>query len=78
MVKLQTYFLQEVMIMKGIVKWYNIRKGYGFIEGEDGKDIFVHKTAVPFWTIFLNAGDRVEYLTEFSDKGRKATRLKML
>ena len=64
--------------MKGIVKWYNIRKGYGIIKGEDGRDIFVHKTAVPFWTIFLNVGDRVEYMTENSNKGRKATKLKIL
>ena len=64
--------------MKGIVKWYNIRKGYGFIQGEDGRDIFVHKTDVPFWTIFLNVGDRVEYMTEISNKGRKATKLKIL
>ncbi len=45
--------------MKGIVKWYNIRKGYGFIQGEDGNDVFVHKTAIPFWTIFLTTGERV-------------------
>ena len=64
--------------MKGIVKWYNIRKGYGIIKGEDGRDIFVHKTAVPFWTIFLNVGDRVEYMAENSNKGRKATKLKIL
>jgi len=64
--------------MKGIVKWYNIRKGYGIIQGEDGRDIFVHKTAVPFWTIFLNVGDRVEYMTEISNKGKKATKLKIL
>lgn len=72
------YFLKEVMIMKGIVKWYNIRKGYGFIQGEDGNDVFVHKTAIPFWTIFLTTGERVEYNPERSKSGIIATKLKML
>ena len=64
--------------MKGTVRCYNIRKGYGFIKGEDGRDIFVHKTAIPFWSIFLNVGDRVEYMTEISSRGLKATQLKIL
>jgi CspA family cold shock protein len=33
--------------MKGKIKWYNARKGFGFIEVEDGKDVFVHKTSIP-------------------------------
>ena len=32
--------------MKGKIKWYNSRKGYGFIEGEDKKDIFVHRNSI--------------------------------
>ena len=39
--------------MKGKVKWYNIKQGYGFINGEDGIDVFVHKSDIPFWTIYL-------------------------
>jgi CspA family cold shock protein len=62
--------------MKGIVKWYNIRKGYGVIQSENGSEVFVHKTALPFWTIFLNSGDIVEYLPENTKKGLKATKLK--
>jgi CspA family cold shock protein len=32
--------------MKGTVKWFNDRKGFGFIEGEDEKDIFVHRNSL--------------------------------
>ena len=64
--------------MKGIVKWYNIKQGYGFIEGEDGENVFIHKSEIPFWTIFLNKGDKVEYNKENTIKGLKAIELKLL
>lgn len=32
--------------MSGICKWFNNEKGYGFLTGEDGKDVFVHYTAI--------------------------------
>ncbi len=64
--------------MKGIVKWYNIKQGYGFIKGEDGKDIFFHKSDIPFWTIFLNKGDEIEYSQEYTKNGLKAINLKLI
>ena len=64
--------------MIGTVKWYDIQKGYGFIGGVDGNDVFVHKNEVPFWSIFLSTGDKVEYIPENSIKGIKATKLKIL
>ncbi|MFH1101179.1 MAG: cold shock domain-containing protein [Methanobacteriota archaeon] len=64
--------------MIGIVTWYNVQKGYGFIKGEDGKRVFVHKSEVPFWNIFLNKGDKVEYEIQDSQKGIKATNMKIL
>ena len=64
--------------MYGIVKWYNIKQCYGFIKGNDGEDVFVHKNEVPFWTIFLKAGDKVEYKKEYSKKGIKAKEIKLI
>ena len=63
--------------MKGKVKWYNARKGFGFILGEDGKDIFVHRSEVPDGT-YLNEEDPVEYETEDTDKGLQAKNVKKL
>jgi CspA family cold shock protein len=63
--------------MKGTIKWYDPGKGYGFILGEDGKDIFVHSTALPTETDIAE-NDQVEYQVENSDRGQKATKVKMV
>ncbi len=63
--------------MKGKIKWYNARKGFGFILGEDGKDIFVHRSEIPDG-IYLNEEDPVEYETEDTDKGPQAKNVKKL
>lgn len=64
--------------MKGIVKFYDIRKGFGFIRGDDGHTIFVHKSAIPFFDIFLLPGEIVEYQIDTSDKGPKAVDIKKI
>jgi len=63
--------------MQGTVKWYNPRKSYGFIEIEEGKDVFVHQNALPEGT-FLNEGDSVEFDLEQSPKGPQAINVKKL
>ena len=61
--------------MKGTVKWYNSMKGFGFIAGEDGKEVFVHRTSVPA-DVILNEGDQVEYDVEDSERGQRAVNIK--
>ena len=64
--------------MKGIVTYYDIRKGYGFIRGDDRQTVFVHKTAIPFFDIFLLPGEPVEYQIHTTDKGPKAIDVKKI
>jgi CspA family cold shock protein len=55
---------------KGIVKWFNEKRGYGFIKQEDGPDIFVHFTSITmpgFKT--LAEGDEVNFDIEDGDRG---------
>lgn len=61
--------------MKGTVKWYNARKGYGFIQSENNEDVFVHRTAIPM-EIALTEGDQVEFDIEESERGPQAKNIK--
>ena len=63
--------------MNGTVKWYNSGKGYGFIQGEDEKEVFVHRSAIPNGT-YLNEGDKVEYEIEDTERGPSAKDVKKL
>lgn len=65
------------MMSKGIIKWFNNEKGYGFITGSVDEDIFVHYTAIKqdgYKT--LSEGQIVEFNLIKTDKGLQATNVK--
>jgi CspA family cold shock protein len=59
---------------KGTVKWFNDQKGYGFITPENGKDVFVHHSAIQGEGYkSLAEGQQVEFNIEKGPKGEQAT-----
>ena len=65
---------------KGTVKFFNEKKGYGFITKEDGNDVFVHFTSIESEDDFktLKEGQAVEFDIESDDRGDKAVNVKLV
>jgi CspA family cold shock protein len=64
--------------MNGRVKWYNIKKGYGFILGDDGNEVFVHKSDLSFWAVFLKKDEMISYNVEQTSQGLQAKQIRVL
>ena len=60
-------------MQQGTVKWFNAKKGYGFISDEEGKDVFVHFSALNMGGFKeLKDGERVEFEVVEGEKGPQA------
>lgn len=65
--------------MRGKVKWFNEKKGFGFITTEEGTDIFVHFSSIVGEGFkSLDEGDNVEFTVEKGVKGYQATSVKVI
>ena len=63
----------------GTVKWFNDSKGFGFIEQEDGPDVFVHHSAINASGFkSLNEGDQVSFDIEQGQKGPAAANVSVI
>ena len=62
----------------GKVKWYDAEKGFGFISGDDGEDVFLHANALPSGTSTLKGGTRVEFGVVEGRRGAQALQVQVL
>lgn len=62
----------------GKVKWFNPDKGFGFLSGDEGEDVFVHRDALPEGITELKPGQRVEFGIVQGRKGNQALSIRVL
>ena len=64
-------------LMKGKVKMFNTERGFGFITGDDAKDVYVHTSSIEGGAA-LAPGDAVEYDVEAGERGPRAKNVKKI
>jgi CspA family cold shock protein len=62
----------------GKVKWFNAEKGFGFLASDEGDEVFVHASTLPFGVSDLKPGTRVEFGVAEGRKGKQALSLTVL
>jgi len=68
----------ENLMMDGTVRWFDQKKGYGFICNQDGSEVFVHYTGFENKNTKLRDGDKVSFEISQGEKGPRAQRVSLL
>ena len=67
------FFKEVITVISGTVKWFDDRRGFGFIQQDGGGDVFVHHSAINMSGFkSLTEGDKVEFEVEQGNKGPAA------
>ena len=62
----------------GVVKWFDVKKGYGFIKRDEGNDVFVHYSAIQGGGYrSLDEGSRVSFVVQTGQKGLQAAEVEL-
>ena len=69
--------MKDGELMKGKVKMFNAERGFGFITGDDSKDVYVHVSSIEGGAA-LASGDSVEYDVESGERGLRAKNVKKI
>jgi CspA family cold shock protein len=76
---LKLFWKEDVTMTNGTVKWFNDRRGFGFIEQQNGPDVFVHHSGIVSNGFkSLDEGDQVTFDIEQGPKGPSATNVKTI
>jgi CspA family cold shock protein len=76
---MRTFRKEVITLAEGIVKWFDARKGYGFIKRDEGQDLFVHFSSIDMEGYKrLNEGDQVTFEIEETDRGPQARNVRKL
>ncbi|WP_300343595.1 cold-shock protein [Nesterenkonia sp.] len=62
----------------GKVKWFDAEKGFGFLTGDDGQEVYLHQSALPAGTSSVKAGTRMEYGVADGRRGKQALSVRIL
>ena len=70
--------MKETLVPVGKVKWFEASKGFGYVTGEDGQDVFMHASVLPEGVTTLRSGTKVDYSFAEGRRGPQVLSLEIM